>query len=77
VDLHLINGVKEMSNKAILPYDLRVAIWDLIHQGQTHEEILKMFYCDAPPGVSEEQFKRCVRAINGVHTKGQRPRDDC
>ena len=66
-----------MSCKAILPYDLRVEIWDLIDQGKKSEEIMKTHFCDAPPNVSEEQFKRCIRAIKAIHTKGERPNKDC
>jgi len=60
-------------NSPILPYHLRVEIWDLIDQGSSNEEIVDKLYCDAPPNVSEGKFRFCIRGIKGIHTKGLRP----
>jgi hypothetical protein len=57
----------------ILPYDLRVEIWELINQKITTSEIIERLYSRAPAGVSEGQFKSCIRAIKAIHTVGQRP----
>lgn len=57
----------------LLPYELRVRIWDLIHQDYGLEKILDTTFKDAPPGVSQEQFIRCVRALKGRHTLGLKP----
>jgi hypothetical protein len=57
----------------ILPYDLRVKIWDMIHRNKTTENILNKLFCDLPPNVSEDQCRRCILAIRASHTKGNRP----
>jgi hypothetical protein len=57
----------------VLPYDLRVEIWDLIHEGDSTEQIIEKTYEHAPSGVSIGQFEYCIRGIRGRHTLGQRP----
>lgn len=58
---------------SILPYALRVEIWNLIDQSITTGEIIERLYSQAPPGVPEELFKECIGRIKGKHTLGQRP----
>ena len=57
----------------ILPYELRVEIWDLIDKACPTEEILDKLYPHAPPNVSQGQFRHCIRALRGKHTLGQKP----
>ena len=65
----------------VLPYQLRVEIWNLIddheknaiNKKNSSEAIFEKLYQHAPPGVSENQFKRCINNIRGKHTLGQRP----
>ena len=57
----------------ILPYDLRVEIWDLIDKGDSTEQIIAKTYGHAPSGVSQGKFEFCIRGIRGRHTLGQRP----
>lgn len=58
---------------SILPYDLKVEIWDLIDKGDSTEQIIGKTYGRAPSGVSQGQFEFCIRGIRGRHTLGQRP----
>ena len=57
----------------ILPYELRVKIWDMIHRNKTTENILNKVFCELSPDVSEDQCRRCILAIRASHTKGNRP----
>jgi len=57
----------------ILPYDLRVEIWNLIDQGISTPEIIEKLYARAPSRVSGGTFELCIRGIRGRHTLGQRP----
>ena len=63
----------QKQNSPILPYDLRVEIWNMIHKYKTTENIVNKLYGARPPKVSEDRFRRCVLAIRANHTKGNRP----
>jgi len=65
--------VHKTQKNRILPYHLRVDIWDLIDKNSTTEEIVENLYEVAPTCVSESQFIRCIQAIRGKHIQGQRP----
>jgi len=65
--------VRKDKQYPILPYELRVEIWDLIDQGISTPEIIERAYSNAPAEVSQGQFEACIRAIKATHTRGQKP----
>ena len=73
IEKEVFHMVKRTKQYPILPYDLRIDIWNLIDQGINTPEIIEKLYAHAPSGVSEGTFELCIRGIRGRHTLGQRP----
>jgi hypothetical protein len=64
---------KKNKHYTILPYDLRVEIWNHIDQGVSTPEIIEKLYSRAPENVSESLFESCIQVIRTRHTLGQMP----
>ncbi|MGD9033653.1 MAG: hypothetical protein PVH02_13370 [Desulfobacteraceae bacterium] len=61
-------------DKPLLPYKLRMEIWNMINDYYTTQEIVDRLYEYSPPEVSEGRFRYCIRGIKGAHTQGLRPK---
>ena len=60
--------------RAVLPYPLRVKIWDMIHQGDENHQIVEVVWEEAASHVtSEAHLIQCITALRSTHTKGLRP----
>lgn len=72
------NGdMSEKKLRWVLPYELRYQIWNTIRRRENRidkDELFEMFYQDAPLGIPENQFRKCLASIRSKYVLGQRPR---
>jgi len=62
------------SKEPLLPYPVRVRVWNLIGKEKTTHQIAEAVYKEAKPFVkSKRQLIRCIAAIRGIHSGGLTP----
>ena len=62
------------SKQPLLPYSLRIKVWNLIQKEKTTHQIADEVYEQSKPFVkSKNQLIRCIAAIRGKHTKRLTP----